>query len=610
MYNLQSLIEGVSERPYDLKKNNPFLKEEHKDSFQTNIEELKEIKKGQLSPLNIVLMGEVKAGKSTLLNAMVGESVSNVGVTETTAVILEVSYGMEKEGIIHYKNGEEEIVRIEELNQKLNKKQIEGDIDFYSKIEKVALTYPLTKLQELTIVDTPGVETITTDNQETTDDYIMKSDVVIWLMSANHVGQASILDRIIDIKKRGKPVILIINRMDQVSDSERILDYICDEYDFYVEEVFGLSAEEAFQGIMKKDDKRYRDSGLPDILNYLENNIERSSENLKEELLYESVLPIINREILTHLDMKKEIEIIDKTFETREEQTKIAIDRINTVIDNQFEHWIKHQFLKEEENELLSLTSDASDKIVEDKMKKYFSGDYIKGSVEKMWNELDEVLKEERKTSLKIMDESLEEEVEKIQIEYRGYIDQYDLESYSTSSRDTSSTIMEGAKSGAVVGGTTSLALATYASVLGPYAGYISMGAAFGAYLPPILFASIAGGIAYKIFNKDKNKNDLKNQVINNSEKIRMNIEKNLNKSIRKLKKENKNFFDELNKKMDKELMLDSTLTELKKMDEKISDHLSTLENYRSDLKKELKIIEDNQPHSDDKSEVIDLFDF
>lgn len=43
--------------------------------------------------LHIVFMGAVKAGKSTLLNALLGKTVSPVGISEMTASILHIYYG-------------------------------------------------------------------------------------------------------------------------------------------------------------------------------------------------------------------------------------------------------------------------------------------------------------------------------------------------------------------------------------------------------------------------------------------------------------------------------------------------------------------------------------
>jgi len=57
-------------------------------------------------PLRIVLVGEVKAGKSTLLNTLAGGEVSPVDVKEATAAIIEVYHSEREEGAILFQDGD------------------------------------------------------------------------------------------------------------------------------------------------------------------------------------------------------------------------------------------------------------------------------------------------------------------------------------------------------------------------------------------------------------------------------------------------------------------------------------------------------------------------
>lgn len=65
----------------------------HPEIVTKSLEHLETLKKKCSKDLHVVLMGEVKSGKSTLLNALAGEVVSPVGITETTAAIINVCYG-------------------------------------------------------------------------------------------------------------------------------------------------------------------------------------------------------------------------------------------------------------------------------------------------------------------------------------------------------------------------------------------------------------------------------------------------------------------------------------------------------------------------------------
>ena len=71
-------------------------------------------------PLHAAILGEVKAGKSTLLNAFAGGNISPTNTTETTACILKITYGTEEEGCIYYKDGSQIAASIDTVYQTLS----------------------------------------------------------------------------------------------------------------------------------------------------------------------------------------------------------------------------------------------------------------------------------------------------------------------------------------------------------------------------------------------------------------------------------------------------------------------------------------------------------
>lgn len=57
------------------------------------------------APLMIMVMGEFSTGKSTFINAMVGEEVAAMNATPTTAVITKLCYGEQDKILVHYTDG-------------------------------------------------------------------------------------------------------------------------------------------------------------------------------------------------------------------------------------------------------------------------------------------------------------------------------------------------------------------------------------------------------------------------------------------------------------------------------------------------------------------------
>ena len=56
-------------------------------------------------PLHAAVIGEVKAGKSTLINAFAGGEISPTNATETTACIMKIAYSPEEKAVLHFSDG-------------------------------------------------------------------------------------------------------------------------------------------------------------------------------------------------------------------------------------------------------------------------------------------------------------------------------------------------------------------------------------------------------------------------------------------------------------------------------------------------------------------------
>ena len=87
--------------------------------------------------LHIVIMGAVKAGKSSLLNALAGRIVSPVGITETTASIIRISFSIEEKAEIIWNSKEITSGSIDEIVEILQSHK--GDTDFFGKCKEVRI---------------------------------------------------------------------------------------------------------------------------------------------------------------------------------------------------------------------------------------------------------------------------------------------------------------------------------------------------------------------------------------------------------------------------------------------------------------------------------------
>lgn len=129
-------------------------------------------------PCRLAITGRVKAGKSTLINVLLGGDYAKVGVSETTATINIFEYGVpetpDKSILCKFISGEEKWVSKQELDD------LQGNSDFViNKISEIeSLTYYLddNRLKDVTLIDTPGIDAVVGKNgdahQEQTELYL------------------------------------------------------------------------------------------------------------------------------------------------------------------------------------------------------------------------------------------------------------------------------------------------------------------------------------------------------------------------------------------------------------------------------------------------------
>ncbi|MFW5767225.1 MAG: dynamin family protein [Bacteroidota bacterium] len=121
-----------------------------KDNFKKIENDIKILKSKLDKPLKLVIMGEVKAGKSTFINSIAEKKVSPTEVTETTASIIEISYQNKEKGIIHKNDGEDIKDSIENVYEILSSHK--NDVEFFANIKYVSLNYNLPNLKKLKII--------------------------------------------------------------------------------------------------------------------------------------------------------------------------------------------------------------------------------------------------------------------------------------------------------------------------------------------------------------------------------------------------------------------------------------------------------------------------
>ncbi len=162
------------------------------------------------------VMGEFNAGKSTLVNALLGAEIAPMGVLPTTAVLHHIVYAEEPFARITLDEGRDRVVAPTELRSTLRELDRAGRA-----AARVTVGLPLPFLRSIELVDTPGYNAESALHREIADRGLEETDVVLFLLDAGQAWKASERGAIERAQAAGASLLVVVNKIDRVPDGER-----------------------------------------------------------------------------------------------------------------------------------------------------------------------------------------------------------------------------------------------------------------------------------------------------------------------------------------------------------------------------------------------------
>jgi GTPase SAR1 family protein len=254
----------------------------------------------QQGVFRLLVLGDMKRGKSTVLNALLGENLLPSDVNPCTALLTILKYGAEKRVTVHFHDHRPpEQIDFASFKQRYTinpqeAKQLEQQQQLaFPEVSHAVVEYPLALLEKgVEIVDSPGLNDTEARN-ELSLGYIHQCHAVLFVLRASQpctLAERRYLDNY--IKDRNLTVFFLINAWDQVKDSlidpddadelaaahtklHRVFrtnlgEYCQTEgYDRYEERVFPISALQALRRRLKQTDANLEGTGFPELMGAL-----------------------------------------------------------------------------------------------------------------------------------------------------------------------------------------------------------------------------------------------------------------------------------------------------------------------------------------------------
>ncbi|MGH9136053.1 MAG: dynamin family protein [Acidimicrobiales bacterium] len=174
-------------------------------------------------PLRVAIAGKVKAGKSTLLNGLVGEELAPTDAGECTKIVTWYVNGLTYRVSLEPHDGAARDVPFSREHGAI-------DIDLggmsADDIERLVVEWPTASLRAMTLIDTPGIASLSTTVSARThaflspgDDHITPADAVLYLMRHLHTSDVNFLETFHDQEfSQPTPVnaVAVLSRADEI----------------------------------------------------------------------------------------------------------------------------------------------------------------------------------------------------------------------------------------------------------------------------------------------------------------------------------------------------------------------------------------------------------
>jgi GTPase Era involved in 16S rRNA processing len=261
------------------------------------------------TPFTFVIVGEVKAGKSSFVNALLEakKDICAVAPSPMTDTIQLITYGEEE--------------KIEEVNPHFKR-----------------IYQPVEILKEIAIVDTPGTNTIVEHHQEITERFIPHSDLIVFVFESKNPYRQSAWQFFDYINEEWRRKIIFVLQQKDLMEADDLQININGVYATAIKKgiedpkVFAVSAKMELDGYVKQ-------SGFIEIRKYIQENIINGKAPFLKIANNINTSFTINEKIAFSIGLREQQWKYDQEFrneikETLENQETKTNNQINILIEN------------------------------------------------------------------------------------------------------------------------------------------------------------------------------------------------------------------------------------------------------------------------------------
>ena len=177
-----------------------------------------EIDKLETSSFYLAVLGQFKRGKTTFINALLGEEILPTGILPLTSIITLIRFGERKKAEVVFLDNRRCTIGPTELRQYVSESE---NAKNEKKVHHVELAYPSSFLKNgIVLIDTPGVGSIALHNTETTQGFLPRIEAAVVLLGADPPVTQVEFQFIDEIFSTVEKAFFLLNKSDVLSESD------------------------------------------------------------------------------------------------------------------------------------------------------------------------------------------------------------------------------------------------------------------------------------------------------------------------------------------------------------------------------------------------------
>lgn len=300
---------------------------------------------------NLVVLGQFKRGKTSLINALLSAEILPTAVVPLTSIATIIKYGEAVHIAVFFNDGKMIEIEPAALNQYVTEK---GNPKNEKNVQEVVITYPSPYLKDgVRLIDTPGVGSVYEHNTDVAYQYLPKSDAALFLLSVDQPVSKAELEFLRDVKEYAHRIFFLQNKADYVSpqDLQESISFsknIIEESLRTEVKIFPLSAKNALEGKLTGSRELVEKSFLPEFEQILNTFLMQEKGKVLLLSVMNNLLRLLSQTRLgLELELKSLVTPLEELkekialFEKKKKDVLVEKDDFSLLLEGTIKHIIK-----------------------------------------------------------------------------------------------------------------------------------------------------------------------------------------------------------------------------------------------------------------------------